>query len=85
MKRSMELIRDLLLFIRDNDEVPGPKSFPGVEDHVVLGHLLLLREAKLTDGYEVNYDEGEQARVPTVRPRLTWKGHNRLSELMEDE
>jgi hypothetical protein len=80
MKRDMELVRELLIYL---DEKPDDKVVDAVEiegyDRLAINyHLLLL--------YEAGYIAGEPVSVtPTGRPvrvlpmRLKWEGHEFLS------
>jgi hypothetical protein len=81
MKRDMDLIRDILLEIEANDDVPSLDE----KDDRYLQHLLLLQEAGLIAGVAVCVcDRGELYPQKINRPRLTWQGHEFLDAARND-
>lgn len=80
MKRDMELVRAILLQVRDRDELSLlPLKVEGVDADVVARHGELLVEAGLLDA---KVREGARGGVPFVVVRdLTWEGHDFLAVL----
>jgi hypothetical protein len=79
MKRDMELIRELMLFIEENDRFPEDHELPKVSDQLKNYHLLLLCEAELIAGAgTVPCDDGSISIWNGGLPRLSWKGHEFL-------
>lgn len=83
MKRSMDLIREILLTVEQQDNgVPGWKlSIENVEHAVLTEHLVLTHEAGLIEG---SLWSGMNSRTFNVR-RLTWRGHEFLDNIRDPE
>jgi len=74
MKRDLELIRRLLLYIEEHEALPSPEEMQ-VDQRTRDFHLLLLYEAKLTFGLPAaQCDDGSIQVFTTTTPRLTWEG-----------
>lgn len=85
MQRDMDLIRELLLSIETTDEIPKCHQSSEDEARRLNFHLLLLREAKLVAGFEIEQINADCcAVVPKSRPRLTWAGHEFLDAARSD-
>lgn len=85
MKRDMDIIRELLLFIESNDSYNGSGYGPvkgealGKPANIVLYHVSLLADAKLVSvvNWLANGD-------PLIRG-LTWEGHEFLDTIRDPE
>lgn len=80
VKRDMDLVREILLQIRQREDLSLlPLKVVGVDDDVVARHGELLIEAGLLDG---KVRESSRNGVPFVVIRdLTWEGHDFLAVL----
>lgn len=85
MKRDWDLIRRILLDVRDNADASGayldPPAPKGWDTDTVLAHVELLIDADYLDGEVRRSNEGIAGAVVS---RLTWKGHE-FVEAMADE
>lgn len=85
MKRDWDLIRCILLDVRDNADASGayldPPTPEGWGPQTVLAHIELLIEAAYLDGVVQRSNEGIAGAVVS---RLTWAGHD-FVEAMADE
>lgn len=75
MKRDMDLIRSIVIAVRDSKEPIG--GLPDVEDAVFAEHARLLQEAGLA---EVRILKGLSATAAAIL-RLTWEGQNFADEI----
>ena len=86
MKRDVELLRELLLYIQDQDTFTVPwndmvRAVKDYEQREIVWHLNLLEEAGLTtwvtEPVQVGPDEWDDA---VLEVRITWKGYDFLAE-----
>ena len=82
MKRDMDLAREILFAIEENDDEPGTMEIelPGRSALYVSYHVTLLAEAGLIEAENTtSMDQYEY--LPT---RLTWAGHEFLDAVRDD-
>jgi len=82
MKRDMDLIRQIVMAVRDN---PGPHlitSIEGVESEVYVEHARLLDEAGLVEATIIDDIHGVSG-LATIN-RLTWSGHDFADAIESD-
>lgn len=73
MKRDMDLVRRILLWIEQQDEyIDDVPKFDDVEPEVVMYHCMLLAEAHLVEAMDASNNVEPWYYIPT---RLTWSGH----------
>jgi DNA-binding transcriptional ArsR family regulator len=82
MKRDMELVRRLLIYIeeRANQREPIQVELEGIDDDVVQYHLELLTEADIISTIDASSYDGKHFFVK----RLTWYGHEFLDAARDD-
>ena len=93
MKRDLDLLRELLLFVEEQDDGRGvsfPTSVfsPFYETHtdvVVFGHLKLLAEAGLIEGIVESHGSTGQASFTIMVKRLTIYGHDYLDTIRDND
>lgn len=74
MKRDMELIRKLLLYVEAHDTLPEAESI-NADPADLVGHVGLLIEAGLLAGVSINrLQGGAQGVILDPWPRLSWQG-----------
>lgn len=83
MNRDMEVVRGILLQVRDADHMNGVRAeLEGVDQEVIRYHNILLHEAGLVEGF----DAGNISTGPNVVPtRLTWDGHEFIDNASNNE
>lgn len=82
MDRDMDLIRKILLQIKDAKNLDGVNVvIEGCSEEVINYHNMLLLEADLIKGYDYRCDDGIEI-TPT---RLTWKGHEFIDNASNNE
>ncbi len=82
MKRDMELIKIILLNI-ENDEANN--KIEDYEEEEIMYNKFLLNEAGYIDAIIATYTEGASSRLAKVHVKnLTWKGHELLDVLKDD-
>ena len=77
MKRDMDLARDILFAIEQNEDVPLgwiDLNIPGRSSEEVAYHVLILAEAGLIEAHPLSTHSGFDYRPK----RLTWQGHEFL-------
>lgn len=81
MKRNMDLVRALLLAVEEiphgNYFLSSQFTFEGSPDHEVIGHMTLLNDAGLIDGFQPFNDHA-------TCDRLTWAGQEFLDQCRSD-
>ena len=80
MKRDMELVRQIVLAVRETDKIL--KELPDVGPREFAEHVHLLREAGLVDA-AVEAPPGRTATRAMVF-RLTWAGHDFADSIVDD-
>jgi hypothetical protein len=84
MKRDWNLIRRILLDVRDNSDASGayqdPPAPEGWDTEVVLAHVEMLIEAGYLEGMVRRSNDGIAAAVS----RLTWEGHDFVEAMADD-
>jgi hypothetical protein len=84
MKRDMDLIRKVMLWIEEKDELPNVMNLEVSED-VLKYHVLLLNVASLVFGCPAAQTmDGNIFVHVTTTPRLTWKGHEFIDRARDD-
>ncbi|CAH6898282.1 conserved hypothetical protein [Vibrio chagasii] len=87
MKRDMELIRKIMLFLEEqiNPSIRNVE-IPGIDEHVINYHIVLLIEAELIQG-NVSRELGPNPAIPNyVRVyRVTWQGHEFIDNFRNEE
>lgn len=84
MKRDMELVRAILLYIEHSDSgvVSEVSKLEGYDDNIVAYHVNMLVEAALLAGIEYS---GHGRSFPNwAEVRLTWAGHEFLDAARHD-
>lgn len=87
MKRDMDLIRSLAMWLEGSDEWQQAKDFPhdlGLPDYSeqqLDEHLLLMQEAGLIDGIVTRMANGKPIWMAL---RLTWNGHEFLAAARDE-
>ncbi|MBI4635821.1 MAG: DUF2513 domain-containing protein [Candidatus Rokubacteria bacterium] len=84
MKRDMDLVRSLLLYLEEKaDDQMADIVIEGYDEFTIGYHLILLYEAGLLEG-EPSVSSTSK-RVIRVHPmRLTWQGHDFLAAARND-
>ena len=84
MKRDMDLIRDLLMYVEEHHN--GAETlridynhFSGFDSNAVYGHLSLLTEAGVLIGHHQSYNENPKTKG------LSWDGHDFLGSVRDPE
>jgi hypothetical protein len=83
MKRDLELIKKILLWLEEDTDPFKPKNtifVENVEKYKFYYHLKLLLQGGLVEARVINNDSGEYY-YPTA---LTWEGHEFLDALKND-
>ncbi|WP_339674791.1 DUF2513 domain-containing protein [Cyclobacterium marinum] len=83
MKRDLELIKKILLWLEEDDDPFNPKNtvfLKNVEKEEFYYHLKLLWQGELVEAKVINNNSGEYY-YPTA---LTWEGHEFLDALKND-
>ncbi len=82
MKRDMDLARNILLIMEndDNPRGPGSISIPDIENDVIAYHIKLLRAAGLIEAIDASSSSGMHF-IPTS---LTWEGHEFIDAARND-
>lgn len=84
MKRDMDLIRAIMLELESHSAADlnlEEVVIDGYDDDIVLGHLLLLREAGFI---EMNYERFGGGEQQIFIHRITWTGHEFLEAVRND-
>lgn len=94
MKRDMDFVRNLLLWIEADQKPPMPKAPPGYPEEALMEHLALMADAGLISGRRDDggryWAEDTQHLVPCddgqkyFRIRLEWHGHDFLENARSD-
>lgn len=82
MKRDMDVIRKLVLTLRDTDK-PVTKV-EGLDSATYLTHAQLLIEAGLAEGSAAKTINGHSYPASVMLTRLTWQGHDFADSVMDD-
>ncbi len=83
MKRDMDLARQILFAIEDNDEAPGgwiDLSIPNRSDEEVSYHVKILKDAGLIEAIDLSSSTSFDCKPQ----RLTWYGHEFLEAARSD-
>ena len=82
MKRNMDLARNILLIMEneENPNGPGNISIPEFNDDVIAYHIKLLRDAGLIEAIDASSTSGFHF-IPTS---LTWEGHEFIDAARND-
>lgn len=86
MKRDMDLLRQLLLHIEEQDDGTDREidvQVNGIQPEVVAEHLRMLMEAKLIEG--VTVPDGSETFDHVEPTRLTWSGHDFIETVRDPE
>ncbi len=79
MKRDMDLIRKIVLAVRDNDDVI--RGIDGVDQDIYMEHARLLVEAGLI---EANIQMSQRKPLVALIWRLTWTGQDFADAITDD-
>ena len=82
MKRDMDLIRQILLFLEDIDtfDTPLKMSVEEFDQSIIDYHIYLLNQAGLIKAFDFSADEYSDWRAS----HLTWQGHEFLAVAKDD-
>ncbi len=80
MKRDLELVRNLLQLIEDNDDKKELVIPPSWDREVVAYHLEILDQA----GYVINNTKWADNKPMWLVASLTWDGHEFLDSIKDD-
>jgi hypothetical protein len=81
MKRDMDLVRLILLFLEEDDNphhLPGPIVIEGYSQYAIVEHLRLMESGGLLSDVEVLYSN-----VANCIAHITWDGHNYLDSVRD--
>jgi hypothetical protein len=82
MKRNMDLVRQILLMVEEEDGYPNDcPSIDGVDENVIHYHCTILHEAGLIEAMDASNNMQPWYFIPT---RLTWAGHEFLDAARSD-
>lgn len=87
MKFDYDLVRAILMAVEDTpaNNDAGPISVAGYDENTVHEHLELLEEADLIQATFLRTENREQRIYAATVERLTWEGHQFLSNARNDE
>ena len=74
MKRNMDLIRDVLIYIEEDKDLHDLVDIYGIDNKILSEHFKLMIEADLVRGQVIN----ENVEPSFVYWGLTWKGYDSL-------
>ena len=84
MKRDLDLARNILLAIENNENATGPDwkplTIPGYSQEQVSYHIMLLDEAGLIEAEKLTTFDGFKWEYE----RLTWQGHEFLDSARDE-
>lgn len=80
MRRDMDLIRQIVMAVRELSPGEELQSLDGVAPAVFAEHAKLLIEAGIAEGVENNTYDGREV----ILQRLTWNGHDFADAVVDD-
>jgi len=85
MKRDMDLVRKILMFMSENTEGPGvdwENALPGYSEQQIFHHAHLMAQGDLIDATEISSMEDP---LPISLPlSITWTGHEFLDAARDE-
>ncbi|TWU59940.1 hypothetical protein Poly51_02130 [Rubripirellula tenax] len=81
MKRDMDLIRKILFYIEENDDISV--AVDGYDQRAISYHIRLLDEADLIHAAVLSSNSGEIVIQESGQTRLTWSGHEFIDAARE--
>jgi hypothetical protein len=83
MKRNMDIIRKIILTVRDANGPVGSNAFDGIPEQEIAFHAQLLDEAGLVHAALLPEGTKKAARNAVIF-RLTWAGHDFADSIIDD-